>query len=142
VDTNNTKWINRHLTFEVPIDKLYDVWNSDNGDILHSYCQMSKLIQTEMKACMIAGTPMRFLGGGWNWSKIATAPNGRMYNTKGLNHRFTLAPSLIDESYTVHQDDLLFVQCGVSVHELNSYLKRKRRSIKTSGASNGQTIVG
>jgi hypothetical protein len=142
VDTNNTKWINRHLTFEVPIDKLYDVWNSDNGDILHSYCQMSKLIQTEMKACMIAGTPMRFLGGGWTWSKIATAPNGRMYNTKGLNHRFTLAPSLIDESYTGHQDDLLFVQCGVSVHELNSYLKRKRRSIKTSGASNGQTIVG
>lgn len=142
IETRKTTWINRHLTFEVPIDNLYDVWNSDNGDILHSYRQMSKAIQNEMKACMRAGKRMRFLGGGWTWSKIATATDGRMYNTKGLNHRFTIAPSLIEETYAGSHDDLLFVQCGVSVHELNSYLKRKGRSIKTSGASNGQTIVG
>lgn len=142
IETKNTTWINRHLTFEVPIDNLYDVWNSDNGDVLHGYTKMSKAIQNEMQACIRAGKPMRFLGGGWTWSKIATAANGRMYNTKGLNHRFTIASSLVDEAYAGSHNDLLFVQCGVSIHELNSYLKRRGRSIKTSGASNGQTMVG
>jgi D-arabinono-1,4-lactone oxidase len=38
--------------------------------------------------------------------------------------------------------NLLFAQCGNSIQELNDWLKKNKRSLKTSGASNGQTIVG
>lgn len=142
LETGNKTWENRHLTFTEEIDNLYDMWNSSGEDVLMGYTQMSEAIQAQIGEAIDQGKTLRALGGGWTWTRIATCHKGRMYNTKGLNWRFSLAPSLVDAAYTGSSRDLLFVQCGVSIHELNLYLKRKGRSLKTSGASNGQTIVG
>src|SRR4030095_12269917 len=38
--------------------------------------------------------------------------------------------------------NLLFAQGGNSIQELNNWLRQNKRSLKTSGASNGQTIAG
>ncbi|MBT1710138.1 FAD-binding protein, partial [Fulvivirgaceae bacterium PWU5] len=142
VETGSKTWENRHLTFTEEIDNLYDMWNSADDDVLISYTRMSEAIQGQIGEVIDQGITLRALGGGWTWSRIATCHKGRMYNTKGLNLRFSLGPSLVDDAYTGSSQDLIFVQCGVSIHELNVYLKRKGRSLKTSGASNGQTIVG
>lgn len=48
----------------------------------------------------------------------------------------------IDTAYAGPRDQLLFAQCGCSVQELNDYLRGINRSLKTTGASNGQTIIG
>lgn len=142
VETGSKIWENRHLTFTEEIDNLYDMWNSADDDVLTSYTRMSEAIQGQIGEVIDQGITLRALGGGWTWSRIATCHKGRMYNTKGLNLRFSLGSSLVDDAYTGTNQDLIFVQCGVSIHELNLYLKRKGRSLKTSGASNGQTIVG
>ncbi|MBT1689635.1 FAD-binding protein, partial [Dawidia soli] len=142
VETGSKTWENRHLTFTEEIDNLYDMWNSAGDDVLACYTKTSEAIQAQLGEAIDQGKTLRALGGGWTWTRIATCHKGRMYNTKGLNLRFSLASSMVDETYGGTHRDLLFVQCGVSVHELNLYLKNKGRALKTSGASNGQTIVG
>jgi hypothetical protein len=142
VETGSKTWENRHLTFTEDIDNLYDMWNSAGPDVLGCYNKTSEAIQQLIGDAIDQGKTLRALGGGWTWTRIATCNKGRMYNTKGLNLRFSLGASQIAEGYAGTKDDLLFVQCGASIHELNQYLKGKGRSIKTSGASNGQTIVG
>jgi len=48
----------------------------------------------------------------------------------------------LSPKYPGSPSNLLFAQCGNSIQELNNWLKQNKRSLKTSGASNGQTIAG
>ena len=84
---------------------------------------------------------LRALGGEWSWTKIA-ATNGILLNTKALNLSFHINPESVNANYNGTNEDLYFAQCGVSVQELSERLREKNRSLKTTGASNGQTIAG
>jgi len=68
--------------------------------------------------------------------------DGILLNTKPLNLTFKVSAASTSEAYANTPEDLHFVQCGVSVQELSLALKKRGRSIKTSGASNGQTVAG
>jgi FAD/FMN-containing dehydrogenase len=82
------------------------------------------------------------LGGGWSFSEV-TCTEGWLLNTKLMNLLFEIRnPNSVSPDYQGDRKDLLFAQCGNSMQELNNYLRRTHRSLKTSGASNGQTIVG
>jgi hypothetical protein len=82
------------------------------------------------------------LGGGWSFSKVAAA-EGWILNTKMLNMIFPIrSTQSLSPNYNGTPNNLLFAQCGNSIQELNDWLKKNKRSLKTSGASNGQTIVG
>jgi hypothetical protein len=59
-----------------------------------------------------------------------------------MNLVFDLDRPSVREDYTPDFKYLVLCQCGIGVRELNSYLERTKRSLKTSGASDGQTIVG
>jgi len=141
IKTGSKTWENRHITFSQQIDDLYDMWNAGTGDALADYNTMTVAIQNEIRLAIADQKSLRALGGGWSWTRIATTP-GRMLNTKGLNTVFTLSPASVSTEYTGHPEDLLFAQCGNSIQELNAFLKKKLRALKTCGASNGQTIVG
>lgn len=141
VKTGSRTWENRHLTFTQQIDDLYDLWNADTGELIDRYNAMTLAIQNEIAQAISDKKTLRALGGGWSWTRIATT-TGRMLNTKGLNAVFSISPSSVSGEYKGKHEDLFFAQCGNSVLELNNYLKKKSRALKTCGASNGQTIVG
>src|SRR5262249_11727456 len=64
-------------------------------------------------------------------------------DTKMLNMIFPIrSAQSLSPNYPKTPDKVLFAQCGNSIQELNNWLKANNRSLKTSGASNGQTIVG
>src|SRR5438045_7809996 len=139
--TNLKVWTNRHETFRQPIDDLLDISNGDTGDILADYNATTRAIGELIDKAIQSGKTLHALGGGWSFTKVATT-NGWMVNTKHLNMRFTISESNIAPDYTGPHDQLLLAQCGCSVQELNDYLQSINRSLKTSGASNGQTIIG
>jgi FAD/FMN-containing dehydrogenase len=89
---------------------------------------------------MRQGKVLRGLGGGWSFSSVAAAPQGILLNTRPLNYRF--AVSSIHPQFQGDVSNVFFVQCGMSIAELNEYLRGRGKSLKTSAASNGQTIVG
>jgi len=142
INTNQTEWINRHETFTEKIKALTIAGNEPDMGALESYNDATKALQQIISDQIKTNTPFRSLGAGWSFTKVATATNGYMLDTKQLNTTFSMSAQSVSESYTGDPKKLLFAQCGCGVWELSKELRSKHLSLKTSGASNGQTIVG
>lgn len=139
--TGKKEWINRHETFRQKITNFYNLANNDTGSVLNDYNNATSGIQGIIQEAINTNQRLRAVGGEWSWSKVA-ATDGILLNTKPLNLGFRINQTNLSPLYTKVPDDLYFLQCGVSVKELNDRLRSRGRSLKTSGASNGQTIAG
>lgn len=141
VKTPQKEWENRHLTFVQPIEGLYDMWNADTGDLIAGYNAMTQAVQEFIAQAIRDGVSIRALGAGWSWTRVA-ATEGRMLNTKNLNWIFDISDASVSPVYSGSREHLVFAQCGASVREINVHLEKKNQALRTTGASNGQTIVG
>jgi len=139
--TNQKQWINRHENFKQPIDNLYDVMNGETDDVLADYNNTTTALQAFFRKAITDNKSVRGLGGGWSFSKVA-ATDGRMVNTKMMNLTFTVDAASVSPAYPGNSDQLLFAQCGNSIQELHTKLNNRGKSLKTCGASNGQTVAG
>ena len=87
---------------------------------------------------------LRAMGNGWSFSEVGICEGG-VVDTKALRLSFALKNSFVSPNY-LQQDkssaDLFFVQCGMSILQINEKLEAAGRSLKASGASNGQSIAG
>jgi len=142
IDTQQHTWTNRHQTYTQKLLGIYDIWNPiGGGSTLERYNATTRGLQEFIADAVMDRVRLRALGSGWSLSG-APATDGRMVNTKPLNLYFRLGPRMVDTRYTGDRAGLHFVQCGCAIVELNQRFRRLGRSLKTSGASNGQTIVG
>ena len=139
--TNLKAWPNRHNTFTQKLDNLLEIRNGDSGNVLDDYNATTKIVQELIGKAIKANVRIRALGGGWSFTKVA-ATEGWLLDTKQLNIVFNITKPSVHKAYVGRPADVVFAQCGNSVKELNDFLKSKNKSLKTSGASNGQTIVG
>jgi hypothetical protein len=142
IKTGFTTWENRHETFVEKIKDLYELGNDDSLLPLDSYNDSTKGLQQIVAEAVAQKTCLRALGAGWSWMKIATADNGIMLDTKPLNLIFDISTPSVAPAYKGDVSKLFFAQCGNGVWELSRYLRPRNLSLKTSGASNGQTIAG
>lgn len=142
IKTGDTTWENRHETFVENIKDLYELGNEDALDALNSYNDATKGFQNLIADAIATQTPLRSLGGGWSWMEIATVKNGIMMDTKPLNTVFDITAASVSPSYAGSPAHLLFAQSGNAIWELSRHLEPRGFSIKTSGASNGQTLAG
>lgn len=142
VKTGRTQWGNQHETFVETIKDLYEVANENALDALDGYNDSTKGFQNLIRDAIDTGTPLRSLGAGWSWMRLATAGNGLMLDTKPLNTSLTISAQSVLDDYPGDPKKLLFAQCGNGVWELSRELRERKLSLKTSGASNGQTIAG
>lgn len=142
IKTGFTTWENRHETFVETIKDLYELGNDDTLSPLDSYNDSTKGLQQLIAQAITQQLPIRALGAGWSWMKIATADNGIMLDTKPLNLMFDISAPSLSPAYKGDPGKLFFAQCGNGVWELSRYLRPRNLSLKTSGASNGQTIAG
>jgi len=135
-------WTNVHQTFTEDIKDLYIVANEPALDALDGYNDTTKGLQQLVADAIKTKTPIRMLGAGWSWTKIATVKNGIMIDTKQLNTTLNISQKSVVPAYKGDVKKLLFAQCGNGIWELNDQLRQSKLSLKTCGASNGQTIVG
>lgn len=142
IEMNKRKWENRHKTFNDPIKNMYTLFNGA-GDAVDTYNKVTAEIMGYIKKAEDDGTTLRALGAGWSWHQIMTGgPKGIILDTKPLNTIFPISQARVESSYTRDVKKLKFVQCGAGIWELNEALKPENLSLKTTGASNGQTIAG
>ncbi len=90
------------------------------------------------------GHQLRAMGNGWSFSEVAICEGG-VVDTKALRLSFALKDSFVSADYLStgkKSADLFFVQCGMSILQINEKLEAAGRSLKASGASNGQSIAG
>jgi FAD/FMN-containing dehydrogenase len=142
IEMNKRKWENRHKTFNDPIRNIYTLFNGA-GDAVDTYNKVTVEIMSYIKKAEEEGTTLRALGAGWSWHQIMTGgPKGIILDTKPLNTIFPISQARVLPTYTRDVKKLKFVQCGAGIWELNEALKPEKLSLKTTGASNGQTIAG
>ena len=83
----------------------------------------------------------RAFGSRWSLSNIAHHPD-RVHFNAGMNLKFDPRPQDCHHASPYQETNLFFVQCGNTIKEISEFIAKKGKSLKTSGASNGQTIAG
>lgn len=142
VKTGATEWQNCHETFTDPINDLYELGNEPALDPLAAYNDTRAGLQALIGKAIADNTTLRAIGAGWSWTKITTPGQGILVDTKSLNLVFSISEKSVHQDYTGDIGKLFFAQCGNGIWELNKFLQNRKLSLKTSGASNGQTIAG
>ena len=111
------------------------------------YQDTTKNFQWLIQYAIENNLPLRALGNGWSFSEVAICEGG-LIDTKALRLTFNLKNSFVAPEYLQKgnsANDLFFTECGISVLDLDEKLEQDsnpKRSLKASGASNGQTIAG
>lgn len=141
LDTRQDEWTNKHATYTQPLRTLFDLWNPSTGPLLDRYNATTRELRALIGRAVAEEVRVRALGAGWSLSR-APATDGWLVNTKPLNLSFQVDARMVEAGYTGERAGLRFVQCGCSIQELNRRLRGQGRSLRTSGASNGQTIAG
>ena len=135
------KWRNKHQTHSRNLERMIDVWNPKGSPSLAGLKATIKALQGIIRDAIRKDKRVRALGSNWSLSDVA-ATEDWMINTKPLNWIFPLSERSVSDHYPGDPKHLTFAQCGVAILELSNYLEPLGRSLKTSGASNGQTIAG
>lgn len=136
------RWDNWHYSVGGRVARFMHIWNGPpHQSSVDSYNTTTAALQGIMRDAMDANRHLRGLGGGWSFSPVALT-DGVLINTRNLNYQFNVPADLVHPAYQGPSENLVFTQCGTAIAELNHELGRRGKSLKTSGASNGQTIVG
>lgn len=146
---DKTEWENWHHTIREPIEGIYELhYPPDNPQttpaVLNSCTQD---IQLAIKTAKARGLTLRAAGSAWSLSTAGIADSGIMLDTSRLKGRVKLNDGNIDPAYPGDDSDrrgLFLFQCGNLIAEINKLLESDahRRAMRTTGAANGQTIVG
>ena len=141
-------WSNAHQNFTHRFTgKSYALRVFSNESNIDDYNATTSNIQWLIKQAIESGTTLRAIGNNWSFSPVAMCPGG-IISTKGLNLRFRLGNSSIHPAWFARgktKDDLLFVQCGMTILELSELLETTfdpPRCLIACGGSNGQSIAG
>lgn len=143
---------NAHENFHQPLDEnqSFELFLTDpswkNLSAMEQYNKCTENIQWIIKQALDKDLSIRAMGSGWSLSKVAVSEDA-LINTMMLRHRFTLGNDyFLPEFLAEHQaDNYRFVQCGNTIIQLNESLEQDAnppKAIRSSGGSNGQTIVG
>jgi hypothetical protein len=132
---NNGAWITGKLhttTLDGPLSET---------DFIACYNDAAGEVQRLIDQARQAGQGFRAFGSSWSLNHIAHQKDNMHFNHR-MNLRRSISPDQMHANSAFNAQNLFFFQCGTRVKEINNYLDTFGKSLKTSGASNGQTIAG
>lgn len=140
-----TEWTNTHKNFTQQLVQgaSFKLRNPPGGSGWDRYKATTKNFQWLIGHAIEKDLKLRALGRGWSFSKVGVT-HGGLIDTLSLTFSFPIVKKDLSANYAKNPEDLYFLQCGTKIHQVNTRLSQKKppRSIKASGASNGQTIAG
>lgn len=134
------RWVNYHRTGWSDLKARYALRSGDAGTGRQDIAEGAQAVRAWLRRAQSEAVPVRPVGGAWSPSNIQTVQQGWMLNTRRFNRCFTLKPA--DVRPGVDPAALLLVESGVQIDEINDKLESVGRSLRSTGASNGQTIAG
>ena len=122
--------------------KLY---NDENLKDFDAYNAATEDIKKLIKVGLDEDLRIRACGSRWSLSKAPYADGMCIFTVNKKDKPDFKVKAFLNNKYLTTsstQNEYLFAQCGNSIKDLNLYCVKARRSLPTSGASNGQTIAG
>ncbi len=149
---NIKKFRNAHQNFTQELDEnqSYQLYLNDPEwqglSSLEQYNKCTENIQWIIKEALDRDMSLRAMGSGWSFTKVAVSDD-IIINTKMLRHRFKLNQANFKPEFKNSHDisNYHFLQCGNTIIKINEYLEHQQnpaKSLRSSGGSNGQTVVG
>lgn len=139
------KFKNVHGNYYEDFDELVRIYNDETLEGYAAYNDTSDKIRAVITRAKNLKKRLRACGSLWSLSK---APYGEgicvfsydMDDEEAMQFATFLDAS--DSTGVILPENLLFTQCGNRIMELSKICEENGQSLKTSGASNGQTIAG
>jgi hypothetical protein len=110
-------------------------------EYLDYYNDAAVEIQRLLKDAISSNERFRAIGSAWSLSDIAHQRDRMQYNGR-MNMKWAITAANLHTKCTYKSENLFFFQCGNTIKEVSEFLLSKAKSLKTSGASNGQTVGG
>lgn len=149
---NAVNWTNHHENIAVPVAKIMTVHNDESVPAsLNGIKATAGRLQHIIRDALAAGKRIRAVGAHWSFSDIPVVTNGWIIETKPLDWRFVFGAGDMHPQSDATHEELLLCQCGTPISRINETFEspnsvfpasQRRRALRTSGASNGQTIAG
>ncbi|MEO5594439.1 MAG: FAD-binding protein [Chitinophagaceae bacterium] len=140
--THVTDWNNYHFNGPFPAKLLFDIDTDRSiGSLIERFNDSARAIQALLKDSISNNERFRAYGKGWSLSNIAHQPDRMLFNTS-LDIKRDISDKHLHALTTYKSENLFLFQCGINVKKISEYLLNKGKSLKTCGASNGQTLAG
>lgn len=139
-----TEWDTLHRNGPFPLKELLVTELEGKASLPSSvdrYNDAAKEIQKLIKESKDLDKGFRPYGSRWSMSNIAHHRD-RMHFNSFMNIDLTVLPQDLHSNTSYDPSNIFFFQCGNTIKEISQALGAHGKSLKTSGASNGQTIAG
>jgi len=138
------EWDTLHKNGPFPLKLLYQTKLEGERVMpgkLERYNDAALEIQRLIKETHLAGEGFRAYGSAWSMNNIASHKD-RMHYNGFMNISMPVHPNDCHQDNTYDPTNLFLFECGNTIKEISETLAENGKSLKTSGASNGQTIAG
>lgn len=138
-------WSNHHGTVSVTAAARWQIVNENQSTpSMAGMKATAERLQRLIQFATAQGARLRPMGSRWSFSEVSAPDHSWGLETQRLNYRFPVGPNSLEPGCAFTPADLHFVQAGCSIAEINADLEggSPPRALRTSGASNGQTIAG
>ena len=137
-------WNTVHANGPFPTKILYKTTLESDSKLpskIDRYNNAAAEIQLLLKETLEAKEGFRAFGARWSMNNIAHHQD-RMHFNENMNIKISITDVEIHSNSNYKSENLFFIQCGNKIKEITEFIKREGKSLKTCGASNGQTIAG
>lgn len=138
------KWDTFHNNGPFDTKMLYKTHPEGKGNMpswLDRYNDVAKEIQRLLQLASDNNEGFRAYGSAWSMSHIAHHKDNMHYNGL-MNLKKAIQDDEMHSSSSYKRENLFYFQCGNLIKEISNFTFEHGKSIKSSGASNGQTIAG
>jgi hypothetical protein len=109
--------------------------------LIDRYNDAAAEIQRLLKDALDNQQGFRAYGSAWSMNHIAHHKDNMHFNAE-MNLKKAILEDEMDAASAFKRENLFFVQCGNVIKEIHKFLFDHGKSLKATGASNGQTIAG
>ncbi|HLG41456.1 MAG TPA: FAD-binding protein, partial [Chitinophagaceae bacterium] len=137
-------WDTFHNNGPFPTKILYKTSLEGKGNmpsIIDRYNDAAAEIQRLIKEALDNQEGFRAYGSAWSMSHIAHHKD-RMHFNADMNIKKSIMDDEMHPQSVFKKENLFFVQCGNTIKEISKFVFDHGKSLKMTGASNGQTIGG
>jgi len=142
ITDNNVSWNTVHDNGPFDTETLYEtLLDNSISDDIDKYNDASIEIRRLIQECLTENKRFRAYGSSWSLSSIAHQKD-RMHYNSAMNISIPITQDKLHASSGFASENLFLFQCGNTIKEVSRELLKNKKSLKSSGASNGQTIAG
>ncbi len=141
---NNARWETLHQNGLHRTKILYDTMPESRHripDHIERYNDCANHVRSLLQEAVDNKKGFRAYGSSWSLNHIPHHQDRMQHNTQ-MNIKIDIAQQDMHAQSPYDHSDLFLFQCGNLIKWISNYLFDKNRSLKASGASNGQTIAG